>query len=348
LHLVPHVRNRGNGLVNVAVDIAILQARAGYSVTVAGETGDYRALLESAGVSFVEFPHAKSVRTILAGPFRFRRLVKSVRPDIVHAHALTGTLLAAGLRLGERYKLVASLHSEFRSLAFVMGLADRVVSVSEASAVRLARRGIGKNKICVIRNAPLRTPRAALASGGPAPEMFRPSITTVAGLSYRKGIDVLLEAFELVHARVPEANLYIIGHGPQRDAFLRQADALRARSHIHFLGFVPDPRPFLAATDIFVLASRREPFGLVLVEAREAGCAVVASDVDGIPEALDGGRRGLLVAPERPVELGAALLSLLENQSALAQWRRAASEDLEQFFVERMHREMLEVYAEIY
>jgi glycosyltransferase involved in cell wall biosynthesis len=339
------VRNRGNGTVNVAVDIAYLQAKAGYTVTVAAETGEYRSLLESAGVTFVEFPHPKSALALLRSPFRYRRLVKATRPDIVHAHVVTGILLASLLRLGSKYKLVASLHSEFRRSAVLMGLADRIISVSAASAATLQRRGIGRNKITVIENAPLGSPRSLPAQAGAAGEMSHPAITTIAGLTYRKGIDVLLDAFELVHRDVPKAQLYIIGQGPDRDAFLAQAATLEARGQIHFLGFQPNPQPFLAATDIFVLASRREPFGLVIVEARAAGCAIVASDVDGIPEALDGRRSGLLVPAGDAARLAAALVSLLTDEGALAHWKGVALEGLEKYDVTRLHRETLAAYA---
>jgi hypothetical protein len=164
LHLVPHVRNRGNGTVNVAVDLAYLQAKAGYTVTVAAETGEYRSLLESAGVHFVEFPHPKSALALLRSPFRYRRLARAVRPEIVHAHVVTGILLATLLRLGSKYKVVASLHSEFRRSAVLYRLADRIISVSAASAATLQRRGIGRNKIYCRRlvrgRARCRTPRS--------------------------------------------------------------------------------------------------------------------------------------------------------------------------------------------
>lgn len=343
---MPHVRNRGNGLVNVGVDLAYLQAQAGHSVTVAAESGEYRPLLESAGVTFFEFPHAKSAGSMLKSPFRFRRLLCEARPDIVHAHVVTGILLATFLRFRTSYKLVASLHSEFRRSAILMGLADRIISVSDASAGQLAKRGIGRDKISVVTNAPLDTPRlrdAGLAS--PATPILRPSIATLAGLTYRKGIDVLLDAFERVHQSVPFAHLYIIGQGPDRDAFVTHAQRLAARDYIHFLGFQPDPKPYLAVTDVFVLASRREPFGLAIVEARAAGCAIVASDVDGIPEATDGGRAAMLVPAGDRAQLADALTALLTDDSLLAEWKRKATENLAQFSVERLHRETLEAYA---
>ncbi len=379
LHLLPHVQNRGNGTVNVAVDLAYLQAKAGYDVTVAAqrptagydakvgaETNNYRRLLESAGVKFIEFPHPKSAASILRSPFRFRRLIKTVRPDIVHAHIVTGILLGALLRFGSKYKLIASLHSEFRRSAVLMGLADHIISVSASSAATLERRGIGRGKISVIENAPLNSPRTSggspgQTSNGAAPrapasnqagdsaddDFLRPSIATVAGLTYRKGIDVLLDAFEIVHRDFPQANLYIIGQGPDREAFLAQTRALGARERIHFLGFRSNPRPYLSATDIFVLASRREPFGLVIVEARAAGCAIVASDVDGIPEALEGGRCGLMVPPGEPASLAETLRTLLADPALLADWKRKASVGLERFDVARLHRETLEVYARV-
>ncbi len=345
LHLLPHVRNRGNGTVNVAVDIAYLQAKAGYSVTVAAETGEYRALLESAGVKFVEFPHPKSVLAKLRSPLRFLRLVRATRPDVVHAHVVTGILLATFLRFGSSYKLIASLHSEFRRSAILMGLADRIISVSAASAETLQKRGIGKGKITVIENAPLGSPRLPKTSTLPEPAMEHPAITTIAGLTFRKGIDVLLDAFEIVHRDVPQAHLYIIGQGPDRAAFLAQAETLEARDNVHFLGFQPNPEPYLALTDVFVLASRREPFGLVIIEARAAGCAIVASDVDGIPEAVDGGRAAMMVPPGDPARLAEAIASLLTDPRALEEGKHKASQGLEKYDVARMHRETLAAYA---
>jgi glycosyltransferase involved in cell wall biosynthesis len=115
---------------------------------------------------------------------------------------------------------------------------------------------------------------------------------------------------------------------------------------IHFTGFVRDPRPYLFAADIFVLASYREAFGLVLAEAREAGCAIVASNVGGIPEALDNGKAGILLPPGQPRELADALAALLHNAQELDKWQTRAVENLEWLSSPRVAAETLGVYQE--
>jgi glycosyltransferase involved in cell wall biosynthesis len=115
---------------------------------------------------------------------------------------------------------------------------------------------------------------------------------------------------------------------------------------VHFLGFVPDPRPYLHSADVFVLASRKDPFPLVIPEAREAGCAIVASNVDGIPEALEHGRAGLLVAPGDPQEIARAIARLLGNPEELAYFRMRARDNLDWLRLKRAAEETIAVYED--
>ena len=91
---------------------------------------------------------------------------------------------------------------------------------------------------------------------------------------------------------MPAAFLYLVGTGPYRQAYEELANQTGFGDRIQFCGCQADPRPYLLGSDLFVLASHAEPGGLVLAEAREAGCAIIATSVGGIPEMLDGGKRG--------------------------------------------------------
>ena len=86
-----------------------------------------------------------------------------------------------------------------------------------------------------------------------------------------------------------------------------------------------DPFPFLLGADIFVLPSHADPAPLVLSEAREAGCAIVATDVDGIPELLEHGKAGILVPVREPATLSEVLCSLVENSATLREWKRGVN-----------------------
>ncbi|MGB7264675.1 MAG: glycosyltransferase [Terracidiphilus sp.] len=172
-------------------------------------------------------------------------------------------------------------------------------------------------------------------------------MVTVCGMNRRKGIDDLIRAFELVQADVPCANLYLVGDGPDRQEFEQQARQSRCPERIHFEGYQAQPQAYMLSADAFVLASRRESFGLVLIEARQAGCPIVATDVDGIAEALDGGRAGLLVPKENAAALAAALYRLLSNAAEQAEWRNRARDGIGAFQIDQMASEISNIYEEL-
>ena len=178
-------------------------------------------------------------------------------------------------------------------------------------------------------------------------QLLHPAITTIAGMMHRKGIAELITAFEILLPTVPDAHLYLVGEGPERLLFEAQAAASPAASHIHFEGLQLDPRPYLLASEIFVLASRRESFGLAIIEARQAGCAIIASDVDGIPELLGHGSLGLLVPPQNPPALAEAIRTLLNDPDRRNTLRQRAREHLEPFTTTRMAAEVFAVYQEV-
>ena len=103
----------------------------------------------------------------------------------------------------------------------------------------------------------------------------------------------------------------------------------------------------MLSADVFVLAARRESFGLVLIEARAAGCAIVATNADGVAEALEGGRAGVLVPPQDVAELGHALCNMLGDDEECTAWRQRAVNGIDKFTVDRMAREVGEIYREL-
>lgn len=347
LHILNDVRKVGNGIINVAVDLACLQAKAGLMVGVASAGGEYEALLADYGVRHFHLDQARKPINLVKAARRYRAIVQEFQPDIVHAHMMTGVVLARILRTQAGYALVSTVHNEFQRSAVLMGLADRVIAVSQAVAHSMAQRGIPENKLRVVRNGTIDSPRTRqLAEYLPLP-LQRPAITTVAGMYQRKGIAELIDAFLEIAWDFPEAHLYLVGHGPDRLMFEAKAQSTPVANRIHFEGFQPEPQRYMLATDIFVLASHRDPSPLVLPEARQAGCAIVASNVDGIPEALDGGQAGLLIPPTDNHALAAVLAQLLSNPNMLHSWKDRAQNNLERLSVARVNKETLAVYREL-
>jgi glycosyltransferase involved in cell wall biosynthesis len=346
IHVLNHVRRTGNGIVNVAVDLACAQAAAGHTVLIVSVGGHYESLLAQCGVVHEKLDQRRNPRSIMLGAWRLSRIVSAFKPDIVHAHMVTGMILAVVARLGRRYRLMSTVHNIHDRSSNLMGLADRVIAVSAAVAASMQKRGIPARKLRVVTNGTLGSKRTRPIDAYPIAELEHPAITTVAGMDKRKGIDVLIRAFAGIADAYPQAHLYIVGDGPDRARFEQEAAASGAASRIHFEGFAAEPQRYLRATQIFVLASFADSNPLVLSEAREAGCAIVASAVDGIPEALDDGAAGILVPPGDSQQLARAIGDLLRDSAALDLWRDRAAQRLERFHVARVSAQTVDAYLE--
>ena len=344
LHVLNTVRELGNGIINTAMDLAWGQARLGHEVSVASAGGEFESRLAAWGVTHHQLDQRRRPLTLFLAARRLRALLREQRPDVVHCHMMTGVVLARAARGARPAVIVGHVHNVYQRSARVMGLADVVLCCGSAVRDTMRERGVPPERLHVVLNGTIGSPRLPdPMSVAPAP-LARPAIVTVAGLTARKGIDELLAAFALVAPRFPEAHLHIVGDGPERARFESLARASPAADRIRFHGFQRDPTPFLRAADLFVLASRRESFPIVIGEARAAGCAIVATAVDGVPESLDDGVAGLLVPSMDIAALAAALERLLNDPAERARWARVAAAGLERFRVERMVAESVALY----
>jgi len=346
IHVLNDIRKVGNGIVDSTIDLACAQASLGHDVAVASAGGEFEELLARRGIRHYSFDQRRPHLRMLPLAREFASIATDFRPDVVHAQMRTAVVLVRMARTIRPYGIVASLHTHKVWLELLMALADRAIAVSEDVRRAMASAGFPRKKLVVVQNGPLGSAREDTAETQAA-VLQRPAITTIAGLYYRKGISELIAAFETIAARFPAAHLYIVGHGPDRAAFEAQARATPVASRIHFEGFQAAPKRWLRSTDIFVLASRLEPSGLVLADAREAGCAIVASNVGGIPEVLDCGNAGLLVPPGNVRALADAIASLLGDQERRSALAAAASRGIERFSVDRVARETLAVYSSV-
>ncbi|MBT9317260.1 glycosyltransferase family 4 protein [Leptothoe spongobia] len=352
LHLLNDSCNLGNGIVNVAIDLACLQRQSGHTVAVAAgppKNGvqDYGSLLKQYSVQQFSLDQTRTPHKLLAAVWRYRKIIKDFQPTIVHAHMMTGIVLAKALQFKSNYRLVSTVHSDFQHSAILMGLADQVIAVSHAVATKMQNRGIPQHKFRVVHNGTIGSPRQPPLQSYTPVSLKRPAIVTVAGLYHRKGIAELITEFNQVAQAIPTANLYLVGDGPDRHQFETQAKASPFAHRIHFEGFQPEPWRYLRSTDAFVLPSRHEAFGLVLSEAREAGCAIVANRVDGIPEALDNGQAGLLISPHNSNSFAKALIRLLTNKKYLAHWQQMSQQNLKKLDAHRVCQETLAIYQEL-
>ena len=282
-----------------------------------------RAFL-AAGVPTFELAINMDLDPWLVG--RLARLVRSRGAHAVHTHGvhadLYGRLCLQGL---DGVLLLQTRHNDdrFRRL-WIMRLLNqwlarrcvRIVAISEAV----------REFVCAVEGIPPRKVERIYygLDAAPAPQNVAdlrtelgwagaPLIGFVGRLTGQKGVDVLLNAFAIVHRALPTARLLLIGDGPQRAALAALAGGLQISAAVHFAGWREDARAQMAALNVLAIPSRWEGFGLVTLEAMQAGVAVVASRVSALPEIVLDGETGLLVPAANAAKLAAALMALLQD-----------------------------------
>src|ERR1700757_3179218 len=107
LHVLNHLSDRGNGIVNLAVDLAIEQREAGHITAFASGYGGYESLLEQYGIVLYHLDQTRSLNKLLAASFEFRQILAEFQPDIIHAHMHVGLLIAWPWSRIKRIPLVA-------------------------------------------------------------------------------------------------------------------------------------------------------------------------------------------------------------------------------------------------
>jgi glycosyltransferase involved in cell wall biosynthesis len=255
------------------------------------------------------------------------------------------TLLAWPIAKLFRRPFVTCVQNSFSKAAICMILGDRVITGCQAVATAMNGRGIPLRKLRAILNGTIGSARYSKPEP-PAAVLQRPAVLTVCGLHPRKGVPDLIHGFEAAREGLPDIHLYIVGEGPYESAYKAMVSDAH-KNHVHFITAIPDPRPYMLGADLFVLASHADPAPLVLPEAREAGLAVIATAVDGIPELLEFGKAGLLVPPRAPERISKAIVELLSDQTKLAEWRMNGQFNIDRLRVERVAIDTLAVYDEL-
>ena len=176
----------------------------------------------------------------------------------------------------------------------------------------------------------------------------RPTVLSVARMYPRKRLDDLLRAAVILRHRIPDAQVRIVGDGPERDRLRRLHAELGLGDTVVLLGEVSRAELSVeyVSADCFCLPTIQESFGLVFAEAMAAGLPVVACRAAAVPEIVEDGRTGVLVTPRRPDELAAAMETVLTNDGLRKEFADHARQRVEAYGLERVARAFMEVVGE--
>jgi glycosyltransferase involved in cell wall biosynthesis len=307
-------------------------ATQGISATVIllGDGGGLRSDLEDAGIPVEVLPtplapRPAAVAHLPAAVLRLGSLFRQHDPDVLEGdEPLPAIAVGLAARRRRRGVVVYRRHHQGGRARLMVAsrlaarLADRTIVSCEAMRRRAAdddRTSLERIDIASSGTVDLELPAPAdvavarAALGIPAAAQV---IGVVSRLRWEKGLDILIDALDLVSG-VGEVHAVVIGVGPE-EARLRQL-AARSRVAVHFLGHQHDVARWLAVADVIAMPSRRESFGRVTLEAMAAGRPLVASRVGGLAEAVVDQETGLLVPPENAQALAAALGTILGDRT---------------------------------
>lgn len=339
LHVITRLDKGGSA--EVVLDLARLLREDGARVAIiSGKTVDSQedetAYAERTGVEM--FRVSALVREISGWKdfqaYRsIRDIVRAWRPDIVHTHTSKAGILGrwAARAAGARHRvhtphghIFYGYFNPLATTAFISlekvtaRITDRIVTLSRPGMEDHLRAGVGRPGQFRIIPSGTDIRRFICGDGGGIRAETGWSGEKVAGWAGRltaiKDCGTFLRAAGLIGAMYPDARFLVAGDGEERNALEQLAGESGLDGKVRFLGNRGDMPSVMAAMDVFVLSSRNEGFGRVLVEAMAAGVPVVATDVGGVAEVVEDGVSGLLVPPGDPECLAEAMRRLFEDE----------------------------------
>lgn len=338
VHVIGALRTGGAEKMLINFLGAVDKQRFRHTVICLSARGEMAADAESHGVPVVLF--AVRMRYILRDVNKLAKWFRQHDVAIVHSHMFFASFWArlAGLRAGVRV-MVTTEHGKEPWKKKWQSLLDRLLSrktwhhiaVSEdVRNIRISRDGIHPDRISVIPNGvPIpREEELVGLSKEARRECGLANDATIIGSVGRmieaKAYPDLLRALAIARKEVPSLHWLQIGDGPEREMLMEMASREGLSDSITFAGRRRDIPTLLGTIDIWVMSSIREGLPVALLEAMAAAKPIVATDVGGIPDAVDDGVEALLVPAGRPEKLAVGIITAATDRSLAAGLAHAA------------------------
>jgi L-malate glycosyltransferase len=380
---VAYVNHTGSvsGAEHVLINMVRGLDRTAYDpFVICPEGGDLATLLKAEGVACLALPavHArfswrpslivKAATSLIRAVVALRRTLTCIEPDIVHANTLRAGIVASVASIGTSRPVVWHVHDNLPRHPFSMLIRfaaivlrpRRVIAVSDSTAKAFRGPFSFNGRISTIQNGTdlSRFPPKSADSFRRRTFLRIPEdafvICAIGQICARKGLLELVEAFAIAHAQAPQMHLVIVGavvfeHEKSYYDLVQRAAAIPEISgNVRFTGQIQNVSALLQTSDLLVLNSHEEPFGLVLIEAMSSGTPVLATRVGGIPEIVKDSVNGWLVEKGATTSLAAKLLDLSRDRPALEKVAQIArDETCPQFSLERFQSQLQRFYVDL-
>ena len=281
------------------------------------------------------------------------KLIKKIKPDVVHTAAAEANfhgIIAAKLAgvktiIGEEIGIPNHSSTAQKVFSLVYRFANKVIGVSQSVKNHLVKtREITDRKGIVVYNpvSVVNFPNPVKALN---PGKIQFNILYVGRLEKVKNVETLLKAFAKIQNKAVHLN--IIGEGREREYLQRLAKELNINEKVSFKGFQKEPAPFIAQSDLFVLPSYSEGFGIAAVEAMFQKVPVLCSNVGGIPEFVKNNENGWLFNPLNMEELTSKMEMIISMDYAERTriGEKGYRDVIDQFTVEKYIENLEKIYT---
>jgi L-malate glycosyltransferase len=351
-------RSWRGGQNQVLLTVNGLRALGHRASLVAHPDGELRRRAEE-GLDLI--PIAPRTEMDLSAAWKLSRIVKRLKPDIVHAHDAHGTAMAAlALSLGSPTPapaLVVSRRVDFHLRANSFSRwkhrqVDCFIAASEAIRRILLADGVLPDRTVTVHEG-IDVDRVVAAPPVDIHSEFwlprhAPVVGNVAALVAHKGHRHLVEAARLVVRQQPDTRFLILGEGDQRPHLERAIRDHHLEKHVLLPGFRLDVLGCIKRFDLFVMSSITEGLGTSVLDAMACSRAVVATRAGGLPEIVADGETGVLVPPHDHPAIAHEIVRLLKDDDLRRRMGEAGfARVAEHFTVERMVSETSRVYERV-
>jgi len=289
--------------------------------------------------------------------FKLVKLMREEKIDILQTTLFFADFIGpiaaklAGVRVTLAWETISApewlLKRRLVAYKIAMKFADKIISVSEATKLwSIEKRGISPEKLVTIPYG-VDLQRYNLSPASKKRKELGVSTDTilfgtVARLHKQKGHVYLIEAAKEVVKEIPNVKFVFIGDGELREELEEQVNKLQIADYFLFLGFRYDVNELLKTLDVFVLPSLYEGLPNVILEAMACGRSVIATSVDGSPEAIENNITGMLVPPRDPDSLKNAISRLAKDKKLRKTMGNQGRHRVEKYFSLRGQLEKFE------
>jgi len=289
--------------------------------------------------------------------FKIKKIIANSKTiPIIHSH--TGKTASIALITSIFIKAITIVHRrvDFRLKGYLSVLkykkVDYIISISNAIKKILVKSGINSQKISVINSSidfkkiKIEDKKLAKEKISEIYKIYKKNIfigSLIALVPHKDPLN-LIRAAKYVVEKYRNVEFLICGEGELKEKCKDEIKRLNLGNNFHLLGYCSNNIEILNALDIFVLPSKEEGLGSVLIEAMALGLPIVATDAGGIPEIIKNRINGIIVPKENPSELGKALIELIENKDLRENLSQKAKDISKYYSSEIMAKKTIDIY----